>query len=404
MSFRNFLPALTLVVGIVLGTIGARSIPVEGESRLPAHTVSSGHDFAPETEHSSQLATSQAPPSNETNSGYDVWRSFEKNQDHEQLMMALNEMGFPPQIVMVIMRWSVSSRVAEEYAHLFPRRSDKWWENTPPTEARTAELVEMQNKIERELAELAKGMPHPPLTEQEMDRLRLVYGDIPPEKVGAIRVIEMDYDELRSSKLAGLDSKARLQAQRDLELSRLQDLKDALTPEEYDQYMARNSNASQLVRDKLSGMQLSESDFLAVADLYVEWDEKTMFTDLTFEEKAIVEGDFRSSQNELINQLGEDRFFRYVESMDPHFGRMNRFVQQNELPPQTERRIWEVKSNYDRQLASALKTNQPSSVIEGLRNEAISGLQSSLGVEVATQVMESRYSWSWFPSPPDDRP
>jgi hypothetical protein len=190
------------------------------------------------------------------------------------------------------------------------------------------------------------------------------FNALPVEKREAAREIQENY-WLAASALGdkynerrtpdSLTEHQRLLAQRNQQLARV------LTPEEFDQYEMRTSNAGMALRESFGSFHPSEEEYRAI------WSARKKSEDSTA----------RNWSNAQIKAaLGEQRFAEFERSQDASYRSLTQLAERYGLPQDTALKGYDLQKNYRQQVE---RVRDDSSLTPPQRKEALAALKAESG-------------------------
>lgn len=316
----------------------------------------------------------------------DAWNEYLNSRNKADLVDFLVDNNFPEFAIRALISAVVHNEAYEKNPSILRSSDPKWWQPRKISHEENVSRLEIGNGITREISELMSLVPPRPETPQEQKRRNARYGDLTKEQIDQVVALEMDYDDLRAQQMMDSNLQPTASAQRLLEEERLEDLRQILSDDELLDYLARNDPSSQLIKHQLSGVDLSESEFLSVVEMYLKLNQSTLYAELSSEDEARVFADHRESQLSLERELGADRFFEVLAETDGAFKRIDRFTRSNSLGEDVARQLWRIKSSYDMNNPSVISSNGSNN--QTIRDQLVGEITQILGPDGAEEFID----------------
>lgn len=265
--------------------------------------------------------------------------------DPKQLVARLRAAGFSA--------GAIRGVVYAQVGRAFQARMRAFWEPDPNTPfwklpgwgaqqrdtARVAEMLKLQRDQTRLLNEVL-GEDFFPAEMLEGDS-RQRYGDLPPATIRALRDIENDYNEMRQlqqrTSFDQIVMPEDREAARMLEKEKLADLAAILTPEQFEDYMLRNSRTAQHLRHELTLFAPTEQEYRALYRFNEAVIDTIVPDGLTW--SPADQPAREAAQKELLEKtrtlLGEPRFAEYMRATDQEYRQLVQLTARDKLPPET---------------------------------------------------------------------
>lgn len=252
-------------------------------------------------------------------------------RSHEELRALVHELraaGVPGNLIRAWVAELIKPRFAgREPAQPFWRRLSPTPEQVAATQALTAERQAL-------LEDLLGADALPAATLSAFQR-EMRYGNLSDEKLNAVALIERDYDEVRNRSSAERETnvRARISSEAEqhrlLEQEKMRDLAAVLSPAELEQYALRNSRVAQGLMSSLRGLEVTADEFAALYRLQLDVDQKHPMTFAADPDPVAVAARMQAADE--ANQqaraiLTDDRYFRYLESVDFGYASIARFA------------------------------------------------------------------------------
>jgi hypothetical protein len=338
------------------------------------------------------------------------WARVEAS-DYREYIANLRDISCPEETIRDIIIADINKLYASKMAALYPSPKEfKFWKVEDRVARREGkELDEQRHVLEKEKRDLIKellGVDY----EQELARLSgrpdedaWRYGFLTPEQQEQVRALRDKYrDQERAmwNENGGnwnAETRAKwaaMRAQREAELAQL------LGPQEFQEYMLRNSWTARNMREELTAFQPNEEEFRKVFEMRKGFDDQFGFTrdggDEALREQR------RVAQQQLDEQmralLGEQRFHEYQISQSPRFREIYDFAQRHDLPRSTAEAAYDIRraaEDQRRKLESDgnLTGEQRSALLKTLSSDTENALTTTFGPEVWTDYRRRDGGW-----------
>ena len=181
------------------------------------------------------------------------------------------------------------------------------------------------------------------------------------------------------------------------------DLKQLLTPEEYEEYKLRRSSAVYVVHN-LYGFEPTEEESHAITRLRIDFEEGLRKPDpVGVLDKQTVLAARQQAQNRLDEQvkglLGGDRFGEFKRASDPRFQEIYKVAARYDLPPAVAVRVYEIRAAAEQE-AGRLRQNagidedQRQVALEAIAQETERAIAQDFGVSGLKTYR--RYGGDWL--------
>lgn len=271
----------------------------------------------------------------------DTWRKLRGEGPLPDFIARLRAAGFPPLTVRAIVEGCVAAEFTPQRLELQRRRDagDGHQNLMLAQRARLAQLL---------------GADYPERDDERAARLA-AHGSIPAHLVPQVAKLLDDYTQLTYA--ARRDNPAENEQLALVAQERRRDLLALITPEQLEELELRDSFRSRLLRDQLSGLEVSSEEFRALYRAKLEcdhaWGPKYEFGDSHVGGLLPPEQD--APRQKMLEQvratLGEERFWKYLERADPFFAEISRAMPATKSSPPTAWATWrELQAEYARTL------------------------------------------------------
>ncbi|WP_438480661.1 hypothetical protein [Oleiharenicola lentus] len=318
------------------------------------------------------------------------WRTPRTDADMRNVVASLRAAGYPPSMIRAV----VNQMLQEKYRPENDADQAFWKRNRQTPEERAAR-EEANKEIAATREELLGADGTPAALLSATDRSRR-YGNLSDDKVNALLKLDQEYNEVRSAAFAneqgGQNFRDRRTQQQALEAEKRADLVSILSPAELEAYDMRTSQAAQRVINNIRDIDVSEAEYAKLYQIQKAQEAANpQAGELNGAEGMI---------NRLVGQtetheqtralLGDERFFKYLESADNSYGQIAQFAaKQPAMNQATTYALYQLQSEMMLSMASTRGTSNgaPSEQqIAQFRATAESyntKLQSLLGAETA---------------------
>lgn len=333
----------------------------------------------------------------------DIWTALQQD-DLAGYVANLRAAGFPDEIVRTLVWRRINDQFAAEEAQLRPSPSDwKYWTNTSPFQL-DQEQQKARAALARQKTALAEALlgPAPP-NEIQLIQQAHRYGELSPEKIAAIELINRDYNELRrtvneAAKGFNLpedwEKLALLQREQDADLAAV------LSPEEYRRFQLRNSATASRLRGEFNNISLTEAQFQQLYDLRAPLDQRfnTPGIPLTATEQTARRDAEAALQDSYRAILGDERYTEYQRSRDGAYQQLTRLANRLDLPAANAIAVYDLKTTVEsraRELHAdrSLSTEQRQAALAALRDSTERTVTAALGERGAAIYRDQGGHW-----------
>ncbi len=314
------------------------------------------------------------------------------------IVKSLKALGLPPQVVRATLQAILYHRFEAAIADQKIPKDLPYWRPLPESKEGGLYLAQLANEIEQTVA-AAMGDEAKALTELQQRELTRAYGNMAPETISETKRINAEYDEMLM-KLRKDWPNGRLDALRLLESERDRDLRAAMTESEWIDYQARKGSSSGRLRNALDGIEIAETEYLAVVRAQQSAEDRTRFRNPTAENMLDARLAFHEADEQTLQTLGEDRFMRYKIASDNDFRRLSDFVQSRELPKDSLLKTWQARIDAEKAFMrilgdSSLVDTSKQGHLQAAYDKALLEIQSILGPEAGLKYAnESSTQWT----------
>jgi hypothetical protein len=323
----------------------------------------------------------------------------------EALRDLLRSAGMPDDLVRVI----VQARIWKKYEARFkslrtePDPNRPWWKDDRNQQQRwngglTKAQREESRRLHREITEENIRVLGPEPTQQSNGWQDPRLSFLPADKRKALEEIQRDYQELISE--VNMDSQGfRLASDaeklRFLQEEQKRDVEALMTPEERQAYELRMSDTAQQLRHKMTQLDATESEYMAIFPHQKAFDEKFNPPNDGYSQverdqnywKARREAE-KQLQEQIKSVIGEERYAESIRIQDNDWRQLEAATRRLNLPPDTPARLYALRDTAAtsvQQIAEnpALNTEQKKAALASLATRTRDDIRASLGNEGA---------------------
>jgi hypothetical protein len=226
---------------------------------------------------------------------------------------------------------------------------------------------------------------------EEADAMRQRYGNLPLDKLQSLARIQGDYDDLQQKIYAALSTRIPRDLTPDdrkqlslLASERERDIRQALTPEEFNEYLLRESPTAQSLRNSLGLLRLTETEYKALFAFQRSVD--LQFSPSDHDKSAIAARAeaIKNLQPQIIAALGPDRYADYKQLMESGSDSLTRLMTRLDLPLSNVGKINSVRDDINQRATAirsdtALSASDRAARLVTLAQEAQTRLTTTLG-------------------------
>lgn len=330
-----------------------------------------------------------------------------RRDDLEALRDELRAAGLADDVIRSI----VSSRLWKRHEARFKALQTQaandvaWWRQDVHWGGQTKEQREQMKALQAELKAEGERLlgPDPSNAAATNPWLERQYGFLPAAKREALQKIEQDYQELNSElrqETQGFETDADKEKARFLNEEKRRDLAAILSPDELRDYDLRQSQTAQQLRWRMTQMDASEKEYLAVFDLQKQFDDA--FGDLdpfggrrgrgNSENWKLRQEAEKALRTQIKAALGDERYQAYQLSQTYEYQQLQAAVRRYKLPPDATARTLALRKEVpaaatqildDPKLAAADKK----AALADLAKSAREQLRTTLGATVADTIL-----------------
>jgi len=363
---------LSLVLNVALAVFLVRGSSFSGAESLRSASATS--------------AQSAASTSLKIDSG--IWTAVQTS-DLPAMVARLRAAGFPPDVIRAILGTELGEQFIARRQELDPEETTRpFWKTRPANPKITAEILRLSRehaKIVRDL--LGEGAEDPMSRAYQNRRLE----GLPSDKVGGVKRILRDYDEMRSDiysgGMIGTADREKLAA---IDKAQREDMAQLLTPGELLEYGVRSGPVADQLRSQLTAFNPTEAEFRAIYQRQQSFNEQfgNFYGPLSAEQQR----QRNEAQKQLTEQikaaLGPERGSDYVRATDYNYRQTSQLVARLALPAETANQVWSVQQDIqqrlqtltaDKSLPPEQRAQQITQQLAVLADEARTKISATLG-------------------------
>jgi hypothetical protein len=272
-----------------------------------------------------------------------------------------------------------------------------WWRGPDGgaealTKEERAELWAMTRGINTQLLAIMDGGGA-----AERARMDARYGFLPADKVDRLAGLDRDYGELRADlfhesrrfKVAGDDEALRL-----IREERERDLAAILSPAEYEQYQKRYSPTAAKLRQRVAGMDITESEYSAIYEVLAPL-EKNSGENLSGKDRAVWQ---QASVDAIRSILGGERYAAYERATSPDYVNLQAAAERFAIPDGTINQVYNLRddvASQSQRIAAdkSLSARQKRDALAALATNTRAEVRSQLGDKVADAYLDKNMTW-----------
>jgi hypothetical protein len=319
-----------------------------------------------------------------------LWAQID-DADFGRLADHLREAGFPPAEARAILRQVLQQRREQQRDAIAGKREDvPYWRSpwsTPPDRQVDLKLRAMYTedaRLQNKYIDTPESLEY---DDDARSQARQRYGDLPLEKLKRLKAIDNEFMDGIMTALAdksGPQSPKQLaEQQAQLERQKADAARQALTPEEFQQWQLRNSAAANALRFQLEPFRPTEDEYKAIFAVYQSIDQQFP-AGSTPDVFTARRNALDQAQPQLEVTLGKQRYAEYQQAVRSGNDMLTRLMVRLDLPLTKVGEVNGVRDDIT-QRASAIRGNtQLSSVdreaqLAALAQEAQQKITASIG-------------------------
>ncbi len=402
MNSRNLLlVSILLNVGLLAGFAWHINRTLTTVEAKPAYATAPATAPAGPSKRGSGTATEPAPMPAPASGDVFNWRKVE-SEDYKKYIANLRAIGCPEETIKDIIIADVNKLYAPKLAALNrPATEYKYWE---PQRNYGAVMDKDKQRQTREIAKEKKALLQELLGVDPEEEARKLYGGmdyyermsgfLPKEKRDSVRELVQKFSELEQDiyrksdgRVDSEDAKELLKIRND----RRAELAKLLTPQELLEYELRNSQTASQMRYDLTAFEPNEEEFRKIFKARTEFDSEFGpnygGTQDAEQMKKRTEAQ-RKLDEALKAELGDERYAEYKQGSDYAYRELARIATRYELPKETAKKVWAVKTAAEEQ---ANKLRQDESLSPEQRQAAAKAIQAETEKAVTEMLGDRGY-------------
>lgn len=334
-----------------------------------------------------------------------LWSTL-ATDDLKDLVARLRAAGFPASVIRSIVSARIEAAIAGRLQALTQAvHHTPYWQPSSANSLRNPKYFEERAQIFRDRAKLLREALGDLGAGEESDAargLRRDFGDLPASKVDALRRINDDYAEMMSEVRAASqgillpEDRAKLAL---LEREKRADLAALLNPAELADYEMRSSILTQRLRQAMTLMNATESEFRAI------YQAQLPFRDLVAPAPGMSAGniDFearrqatRTMNEQIAAALGPARALEFQRASNYEYQQLATLAQRQNLPPNAAAEAFDLRQQTS--LASdriardqTLSNAQKHAALKTLAERTRSQLASTLGPAGSSYIQSATW-------------
>ncbi|KAF0176342.1 MAG: hypothetical protein FD161_3128 [Limisphaerales bacterium] len=402
MNSRNLLLASILLnVSLLAGFAWhINRAPVAADAK-PAPASATAAAPAGPAKRGSATGTEPAPMAPAARAEAFNWRNVE-SEDYKKYIANLRAIGCPEETIKDIIIADVNKLYAPKLAALNrPATEYKYWE---PQRNYPVGMDKDKQRQMREIAKEKKALLQELLSVDSEEEARKLYGGtdyyermsgfLPKEKREGVRELVQKFSELEQDVYRKSDGRPDSEDSKELlkiRNERRAELAKLLTPQELLDYELRSSQTASQMRYDLTAFEPNEDEFRRIFKARAEFDNEFGpnygGTQDAEQQKKRAEAQ-RKVDEALKLELGPERYAEYKQASDYAYRELARVATRYELPKETAKKVWAVKTAAEEQ---ASKLRQDQSLSTEQRQAAAKAIQAETEKAVTEMLGERGY-------------
>ena len=314
----------------------------------------------------------------------------------------------------------VRARIQKRYEPRFralqtSSTGDAWWKQEEWGQQSKEQRVAMRALQDEVDAEYRRVLGEGMMAENFRNNIWMErqYGFVPADKREALWRLEQDYQDL-SQELNTEAHNFRMpedtEKYRFLEEEKRRDIAELLGPEAYADYERRRSRTANNLRWRMTRMDATEAEYLAVFEIQREFDDLhsnvdafgNSYTDRSSPEKRAARAEAEKAMKAEIRQaLGDARYKTYVRSQDHDYQQLQNATKRFALPADTPERVYDLRDEVPQAALAiakdeALTPDEKKTRIAALAETTRERLGGLLGADLAKVALEQNHSLQWL--------
>ncbi|MCU0793875.1 MAG: hypothetical protein MUE42_13715 [Opitutaceae bacterium] len=340
-----------------------------------------------------------------------------RDGDNLRLRDELLAAGLDEETVRDLVRARIHKRFEARFAALHRGNgvATEWWKQddwSRMTREKREEMRALQRELDEEFRRvLGEGMMAETLRNNPW--MGRKYGFLPAEKREALWQLEQDYNQLSedlSSEAQDFRMPEDAEKYRFLEEEKRRDIAELLGPEDFAAYERRNSRTANDLGWRMTRMDATEAEFMAVFEIQKEFDDVynnhdpfgNTYTDRSSPEKRKARAEAEKAMRaEIRAALGDERYKVYVRSQDHDYQQLQNASRRFALPADTPARVYDLRDEVPQAALAIAKdeTLAPEEKkvrVSELAADTRARLDAMLGADLAKVAVEQMHSLQWL--------
>ena len=278
--------------------------------------------------------------------------------DPAALRDLLRAAGLSDEMIRAVVQSQIWKKYEARFKALHPSNDPQksWWKNDGNQQFGLGGMTKAQReesrRLNREIRDETERLLGPDASAQRWQNPQLSF--LPPEKAKALQEVQRDYQELMSEihqETQGFRLASDAEKLRFLQEEQKRDIEALMTPEEHQAYELRMSNTAQQLRYKMTQLDATEQEYLAIYPLQKAFDEKYNqhndgYTPQPerdqnyWKERQAAE---KQLQEQIKSMIGEQRYAESVRMQDHDWQQLEAATRRLELPADTPSRLYALR-------------------------------------------------------------
>ena len=396
-KINGYLLVLNLGLLLAVGYLLKGKQAIRASAHEKQETPAQGQPTPSQAVVAANAQAAAAPESKQFN-----WSQLE-SEDYKAYIARLRKIGCPEQTIRDIIIADLDKLLAPRLQAIYGWRQDlQYWHPEEEELANNQDRRDwwrQEKEIERTKREIIQELVQTDLIRERLnqkgykDYYERRLGFLPGDKRSQVRsVLERYDDEEQKVRSREWDEDEPLNTQEQAQVKQLQEerrsaVASLLSPAEQEQYELWMSKTANTVRHAVYGMEASEEEFLAIYRA-----RKTFDQDWSEADPALMDEGTRgqweqakaSLEEEVRQQLGEQRFQDYKRGEDEDFHHLNAAVTRYKLPRETAVEVYEYKRvltgmRSKVEADASLSQDQRQALVKAMRDETLRSVKALLG-------------------------
>lgn len=346
------------------------------------------------------------------------WKTIESD-DYVQYIKNLRSIGCPEPTIRDLIIADVNHIYARKRHDSLAARKDEWWRSEPDMDLQEKAIrtLEALDKERRTLLAQLLGPNWESGDEIAAARANLglsfngpILQQLSPETMENIRTAFAKFESAYAAHRAERQSAGQFEdplAVAKIQMEYRAALEKALTPEQLEEFLVRNSKLSDQMRKELEGFNTTRDEFLAIFRARDAADRQLIFGGFTTLDAMNRQADaaLEQADNTIKQALGGDRYRQYKFNVDPIYRDARSLAEETGADPQTVPGIYQVQKAVAAETQTIrnnpqLTPDQRLAAMQSMREQAEAALRQILGDAAYAKYARSRMDATQTPPPP----